>query len=82
MPSAFDQQASANVPKPQAPYIEVVLVLDNTYSMSAEGKMDSLKSVANQFIDDLSKLPDAGTKISMGIVPFTNHVTPVMAGRS
>lgn len=52
---------------------EIALVLDNTYSMSADGKMDSLKAAANGFINNLiDDDGDSGTKI--GIVPFSNHV--------
>ncbi len=52
----------------------VSLVLDNSGSMSASGKMTSLKSAAKQL---LTTLQDAATNdgdVEVAIVPFTNEV--------
>ena len=79
-PDLFHQTADATVPINQIDDVEVALVLDNTYSMSADGKMDSLKTVAKEFIDDLSTTIPSG-KLKIGLVPFTNHVNVGLANR-
>lgn len=55
--------------------LEIVLVLDNTYSMVSEGKIDALKSAASDFVHTLLKLNTNGRKsVRIGIVPFSNYV--------
>ncbi len=80
-PELFHQTADATVPVNQIEDVEIALVLDNTYSMSADGKMDSLKSVAKDFVDDLATTIPAG-KLKIGLVPFTNHVNVGLANRN
>ncbi len=52
--------------------VEVVMVLDNTFSM-AGSKMDALKDAANLLVDELLANNDDG-KIKVGLVPFAQYV--------
>lgn len=53
--------------------VEVALVLDNTYSMSADGKMNALKTSAKDFVNSL--FDEAGTgELKVALVPFSRHV--------
>ncbi|HET7411493.1 MAG TPA: TadE/TadG family type IV pilus assembly protein, partial [Pararhizobium sp.] len=55
--------------------LDVVLVLDNTGSMNADGKIDALKDAASNFVQTLLALNTNGnTKVRIGIVPFSNYV--------
>ena len=54
--------------------LELALVLDTTGSMAAVGKMDALKSSANQLIDSLMATRPPGTEIAIGVVPFATQV--------
>ncbi len=51
--------------------VEIVLVLDNTDSMSVEGKMQALEDGAINFVEAIEET-DTETKI--GIVPFARYV--------
>ena len=55
------------------PYMEVVMVLDNTGSMNDDGKLDDLKEAAHNLIATLYAHPDADVKI--GLVPFAQYVS-------
>ena len=62
--------------------LDVVLVLDNTGSMAAEGKIDALKSAAKDFIHTLLALNTKGREnVRIGIVPFSNYVNVGMENR-
>lgn len=61
--------------------IEIALVLDNTYSMSADGKMTALKSSATNFINTLLDGPTTAGKVKMALVPFTRYVNVGMGNR-
>ncbi len=65
--------ASASVPLGST-RLEVALVLDTTGSMGQMGKMDALKSAANQLIDALVASRQVGTEIAIGVVPFATQV--------
>jgi Flp pilus assembly protein TadG len=54
--------------------LEVVLALDNTGSMAANGKIQALVAASHQFVTAL-QTADAGTgKIKIAVVPFDTHV--------
>ena len=69
----LDYSASASV---QASWggIEAVLVLDNTGSMSRDGKMDALKKAATSFVAELLKRDSNGSNVKVGLVPFSEYV--------
>lgn len=55
--------------------LDVVLVLDNTYSMVVDGKIDALKKAAADFVKTMMALnKNDETKVRIGIVPFANYV--------
>ena len=54
--------------------IEVVLVLDNTGSMSQSGKIDALRVAAQDMVDILFEDEQNPEKIFMGLVPFVATV--------
>lgn len=66
----------------KAPFggVEIALVLDNTWSMSVDGKLDALKVAAKAFIDNLMK-EETGGSTKIGIVPFSNHVNIGLSNR-
>lgn len=72
-PDIFDQNVSASIPFGGKSYIEIAMVLDSTGSMSGT-KMTALKSVANQFVDELALVRDAKNEIKIGLVPFNKYV--------
>ena len=53
--------------------LEVALVLDNTASMNAQGRLAALKVAANSLIDDLMAKNAQGADIKIGIVPFSEY---------
>jgi len=59
--------------------MELVLVLDNTYSMNSNNKMNVLKTAANDLLDILFGEDDTANQLSVGVVPF---VTMVNIGES
>ncbi len=61
--------------------VEIALVLDTTGSMEGT-RISNLKSAANQLIDTLYALPDASTKVKVGVVPFAQYVNVGMANRN
>lgn len=67
----------------RAPFggVEVALVLDNTWSMSADGKLDALKVAAKAFVENLMP-EETGGDTKIGIVPFSNHVNVGMSYRN
>lgn len=62
--------SEAKLGKP--PYLEVVMALDNTGSMSKNGKLSSLKKSATLLVEALSENPEA--EVKFGLVPFAQYV--------
>jgi Flp pilus assembly protein TadG len=62
--------------------LELVLVLDTTASMNAEGRMVALKDAADDLVQDLMKLEKDGVDMKIGIVPFGQYVNVGMANRN
>jgi Flp pilus assembly protein TadG len=54
--------------------LEVALVLDNTASMNAEGRLDDLKVAAKKLVDDIYDDQPDDAYVKVGIVPFSNYV--------
>ena len=54
--------------------LEVVMVLDNTYSMSVDGKMGALKTSAKDFVHSFLDKDRKLANVKIGIVPFSNYV--------
>lgn len=54
--------------------IDLVLVLDNTGSMSSSGKMTALRTAAKNLIDTLAQVSNKPDAIRIGIVPFDVQV--------
>ncbi len=53
---------------------EIALVLDTTFSMTADEKIDALKASASSFVNQLMDLNANEEKIKIGIVPFAKYV--------
>jgi Flp pilus assembly protein TadG len=53
---------------------EVILVLDNTGSMSALNKLQTLKDAANNFLTKMENTTSGGDSVRIGIVPFETNV--------
>jgi Mg-chelatase subunit ChlD len=62
--------------------LEVVLVLDNTYSMTAEGRMDALKKASHALVDQLYANSGKGIDVKVSIVPFGEYVNVGIANRN
>jgi Flp pilus assembly protein TadG len=54
--------------------LRVALALDNTGSMSSDGKMTALKTATNNLIDQLSAAATTDGDVYVSIVPFANVV--------
>lgn len=54
--------------------IDMVLVLDNTGSMSSSGKMTALKTAAKNMIDTMATVSNRPDAVRIGIVPFDTQV--------
>lgn len=54
--------------------MELVLVLDNTYSMNSNNKMTTLKTAANDLLDILFGEEDTANQLSVSVVPFVTMV--------
>jgi Flp pilus assembly protein TadG len=74
-----DLTATASVPT-SSMSLEVVLVLDNTGSMAASGKMAALKEAAKNLIDTLQGA-STGAYVSIGVVAFNSQVNVGIASR-
>ena len=61
--------------------LEVALVLDNTASMNADGRLPALKVASDKLIDDLMALKDDGAYIKIGVVPFSDYVNVGMSAQ-
>jgi Flp pilus assembly protein TadG len=62
--------------------LEVAMVLDNTASMSASGRMPALKDAAHSFVDGLMDIEKTGAYVRVGIVPFAQYVNVGMSRRN
>jgi Mg-chelatase subunit ChlD len=62
--------------------LEMVLVLDNTYSMSAENRIDDLRDASRALINDVFKNANGRTDVKMGIVPFGQYVNVGIGNRN
>lgn len=54
--------------------LEVVMALDTTYSMIADGKIDGLKKAATNFTNVMFDAADGRTSVKVGMVPFDQYV--------
>ncbi|WP_165784548.1 pilus assembly protein TadG-related protein [Zhengella mangrovi] len=54
--------------------LEVVMALDTTYSMIADGKIDGLKKAATNFTNVMFDAADGRTSVKVGLVPFDQYV--------
>lgn len=52
--------------------VELALVLDTTGSMAASNKLTTLKTAANNLVDNL--MSDTGNQVSIAVVPFAQYV--------
>jgi len=57
-----------------AKQVEIVLVLDNTGSMSTSGKIGALVAASHQFLDLMKKTSRTPGDVKVAIVPFDTHV--------
>jgi Flp pilus assembly protein TadG len=62
--------------------LEVVLVLDNTFSMSANGRMGALKTASHAMLNELFDNSSSGTDIKVSIVPFSDYVNIGLTNRN
>ena len=62
--------------------MEVILVLDNTNSMSLDNKLVDLKLAATNFVKQLMKNNKSGNIARVGIVPFNQHVNVGLDNRN
>lgn len=62
--------------------IEVVMVLDNTYSMSVDNKLADLKIAATDFVTELMKNNKYENVVKIGIVPFSQYVNVGLDNRN
>ncbi len=62
--------------------LEIALVLDNTDSMNAGGRLPALKSAAKLLVDEVIKVKDTGAYVKIGVVPFSNYVNVGLSRRN
>lgn len=62
--------------------LEVALVLDNTWSMSAGGKMSALKDSAHLLVDKLHDNKGPSSDLRIGLVPFSQYVNIGLSRRN
>jgi Flp pilus assembly protein TadG len=62
--------------------MEMVLVLDNTFSMSAENRINDLRDASQALIKEVFKNASGRTDVKMGIVPFAQYVNVGMGNRN
>ncbi len=62
--------------------LEVALVLDNTFSMSAQGRLPALKSAANALLDQIYANSSSSSDVKAAIVPFSDYVNVGMSHRN
>ncbi len=62
--------------------LELALVLDNTNSMNAEGRLDALKVSAKKLVDTIISKKPADAYVKIGVVPFSNYVNVGLGNRN
>jgi Flp pilus assembly protein TadG len=62
--------------------MEVALVLDNTASMNASGRLPALKTASKDLIKTLLDLNNTDGKVKIGIVPFGEYVNVGLSRRN
>ncbi len=62
--------------------LEVALVLDNTFSMTASGRIDALKTASHAMVNELFASAGNGSDIKVSLVPFSEYVNVGMANRN
>lgn len=62
--------------------LEVALVLDNTGSMNAAGRLPALKTAAKLLVDEVLEVTASGSYARIGIVPFSNYVNVGLSRRN
>ncbi len=62
--------------------LEVALILDNTYSMAADGKMAALKNAAHTLVNKLHDNKGPSSELKIGLVPFAQYVNIGMSRRN
>ncbi len=62
--------------------LEVALVLDNTASMLASGRLPALKSAAKALVEDLFAGKGEDAYLRVGIVPFSDYVNVGLSRRN
>jgi Flp pilus assembly protein TadG len=60
--------------------VEVALVLDNTWSMSENGKIVSLRSAAGALVDTL--MPNSNSNVKISLVPYADYVNVGVENRN
>lgn len=61
---------------------EIVLVLDNTASMSSQGRLDALKIAAKNLVSTILTQKQSATYVKIAIVPFSDYVNVGLANRT
>lgn len=61
--------------------LDIAMVLDNTFSMSADGKIDALKNSATDFVNSLFEIDNSG-KLKISLVPFNEYVNVGLGNRN
>lgn len=77
--STVDVSAKAQSQINSGGMVEIALVLDNTASMTVNGKLDALKTGAKGLLGTLQSFPE--DKVAISIVPFTKNVNVGVANR-
>ncbi len=67
--SDLDLTAISEVKRGSSGPLEMVLALDTTYSMSANGKIDTLKTAATDLVNTVM----AGGNVKVGVAPFADY---------
>ena len=62
--------------------IELAMVLDNTNSMNANGKLTALKGAAEDFVTTMMQSNSVDDKAKIAIVPFAQYVNVGLANRN
>jgi Flp pilus assembly protein TadG len=62
--------------------LEIVLALDTTGSMAADGKMDGLKTAASGFVTTVLAASNDENRVRIGLVPFGRYVNVGLHNRN
>lgn len=75
LPKAYSRvSVESAVSLPDNRVIQLALVLDSTYSMTADNKLKAMKDAAKNFVDTLTDLQNDRTEVRIGLVPFSQYV--------